>query len=218
MDQIPYSRHKQGISDSLFAPGQIVPYTNNLADINEISETLRLHVSGAIYLGDHFTMVVFPIGTEDWAFLEQYMPPIVNVGLRCIIRSPIQHVVTNNLHNTVGLINEQQAGKGQGISREPEEPAINVIMRDLYGIDYLRLTRQSNRDKDQTTHIFYLIFPKERRDEQDLILHFLDANGAAEIYSYDEDINDGGWEYFYRNVINNGVIIVNYSRPFTIWS
>ena len=160
-------------------------------------------------------MVVFPIGSEDWAFLEQHMPAAPPVGLRCIIRSPIQHALTDAHNDTVGLMKESQLGKGQEITLEAEEPAINVIMRNLYGIDYPRLIRQSNQGKDQTGHVFYLIFPKERRDEQDLIVHFLNANGAVEVYSYDENINDGGWEYFYRNVTNNGVIVVNISWSLT---
>ena len=154
-------------------------------------------------------MVVFPIGSEDWAFLEQHMPAVPPVGLRCIIRSPIQLAATDSIHNAVGMIKERQSG--QGITLEGEEPAINVVMRNLYGIDYPRLIRQPNQDKCQKGHIFYLIFPKERRDEQDLILHFLDANGALEVYSYNEDIGDGAWEYFYRSVFNNGIIIVNIS-------
>ena len=202
----------------MFDSGQIVPYTTNLADINDISETLRLNVSGALFLGDDFTMVVFPIGTEDWAFLERHMPAMPLAGLRCVVRSPIQHVVTDDLHNTVGMIKERRSRKGQEISLEAGELAINVIMRNLYGIDYPRLIRQSNRDQDRMGRIFYLIFPKERRDEQELILHFLKANGAVEVYSYDEDVNDGTWEYFYRNVINNGVIIVNVSWSLTMWS
>ncbi|KAL8790857.1 MAG: hypothetical protein Q9195_006182 [Heterodermia aff. obscurata] len=179
------------------------PERKSKADINDLSETLKLNVSGAIYLGDHFTMVVFPIGSEDWAFLEQHMPALPPVGLHCIIRSPIQRAVADNLYGTVGV------GKGQKITLETEEPAINVIMRNLYGIDYFRLIRQPNQVKEQVDHVFYLLFPKERRDEQDLILHFLDANGAVEVYSYDEDINNGSWEYIYRVVTHNCVIIAH---------
>ena len=156
-------------------------------------------------------MLVFPAGSEDWAFLEQHMPAVPPVGLRCMIRSPVQHAFTDNIHGTVGIVKRRQLGKGQEITLDTEEPAINAIMRNLYGIDYQRLIRQPNQGKAYKGHIFYLIFPKERKDEQDLILHFLGANGALEVYAYNEDINDGTWEYFYRNVFNNGVIIVNIS-------
>lgn len=185
-----------------------MPYSFNLAGINEISEILRLNVSGALFSGKDFTLLVYPPDSQDWAFLDEKFPEVPPVGLRCIMRTSIQLPAMESCDDKLEKIRKGLVERGKKITFTSDEPVINAVMRNVYNIDYQRLIRQPKQDKTQEANKFFLIFPKERRAEHDLIVQFLDANDAAEVYSYDEDNNDGTWEYFYRHV-KDGVIIVS---------
>ena len=190
-----------------------MPYSYNLASINDLAETLRLNVSGALYHGSGFTMLVYPPNSEDWAFLNRQLPEAPAVGLRCFIRNPTQTLAAAYNKDGVEGLNGLQEKRRKQISFIASEPTINAVMRNVYHVDYQRLIRHDNQRKDSQNLKFFLIFPKERKAEQDLILQFIDANGAAEVYAYDEERNDGVWEYFSRSV-KEGVIIVRYATIF----
>lgn len=185
-----------------------MPYSPNLAAINDLTEALRINVSGALYHSDRFTMLVYPPNSEDWAFLDQYLPSLPTVGLRCIIRTPMQRFDTESADGRIEKIRKRQERNGKQITFEAGEPVINAVMRNVYEIDYQRLIRHDKPEKISNGFKIFLIFPKERRTEQDMILQLIEANGAAEVYAYDENKNDGVWEYFSRSVVE-GVIIVS---------
>lgn len=186
-----------------------MPYSYNLAEVNGVSSTLRLNVAGGLFHGKDFTLLIYPPDSEDWAFLDQYLPEVYPLGLRCIMRTPMPLSVTDCLDERMEKTKKRLGEKGRELMfTTSEKLPINIVMRTLYGIDYERLVRQPNQDKTKQNFTFLLIFPRKRKAEQDLIIQFLDANNAAEIYVYDEDKNDGIWDYFYRSA-KNGVIIVS---------
>ena len=156
-------------------------------------------------------MLVYPPNSEDWAFLDQHFPEVPAVGLRCIIRTPMQPSDAEGTAGRIEKLSKRQKKWGKQITFEAGEPIINTVMRNVYEIDYQRLIRHDTPappgKKSDGLKIF-LLFPKERRTEQEVILQLIDANGASEVYAYDEDKNDGVWEYFSRTVVE-GVIIVS---------
>ena len=190
--------------------GHIVPYSYNLASINDLAETLRLNVSGALYHGSDFTMLVYPPNSEDWTFLDHQLPEAPAVGLRCFIGSPMRNFATAYNNDCMEGLNGPHKKRRMPISFKVDEPTINAVMRNVYHIDYYRLVRHANQRRSMENLKFFLIFPKERKAEQELTLEFIEANGAAEVYAHDEESSDGAWEYFSRNV-KEGVIIVRYA-------
>ena len=155
-------------------------------------------------------MLVYPPNSEDWAFLDRQLPEAPAVGLRCFIRSPLQNSATVYTNPRMEGFNLPYKNRRMPLSFTANEPAINSVMRNVYHIDYHRLVRHDNQRKGSQNLKFFLMFPKERKEEQELILQFIDANGAAEVYAYDEERSDGVWEYFSRSV-KEGVIIVRYA-------
>lgn len=193
-----------------------MPYSYSLASINDLAETLRLNVSGALYHGSDFTMLVYPPNSEDWAFLDRHFPEAPAIGLRCLIYTSIQTVASAYTNDRMDGLNRPPEKRRKPNGFIADEPAINAVMRNVYHIDYQRIIRHENQKKDSQNLKFFLIFPKQRKAEQDLILQLIDANGPAEVYSYDEENNDGVWDYF-RTTVKEGVVIVRYAPIFRFW-
>ena len=154
-------------------------------------------------------MLVYPPNSEDWAFLDRQLPEAPAVGLRCFIRNPMRNFATAYNNDRMEGLNWPHKERRMPISFAVDEPAFNAVMRNVYHIDYCRLVRHANQRTSMDNLKFFLIFPKDRKAEQELTLEFIEANGAAEVYAHDEESSDGAWEYFSRNV-KEGVIIVRY--------
>ena len=159
-----------------------MPNIYTLAKFNDVRSILRLNVAGGLHLGKDFTLLIYPADSEDWAFLDQRLPEMHPIGLRCIIHSPMQSTVNESSNERLERTKKRLEEKGKELTFAMDELPINTVMRTLYGIDYERLVRQPNQDKTKQNITFLLIFPKKRKAEQDLIIQFLDANNAAEVY------------------------------------
>ena len=197
----------------IFGAGYVVPRPQQAATINDLAGFLTLHVAGAFFHATDFTLLAYPVSTEDWAFLDDRLPhiPSNQIQLRFIIRTLIQDVGISRAVPDVlkSDLEKKLVKKGQAINI-PGESDINTVMRILYSISYQRLIQQAPPHKSSESARFFLLFPKEAKDEHDLVLQFLDTNQALEIYSYDEDRNDSVWPYFCHNV-ECGVLIVHSS-------
>ena len=196
-----------------FGAGYIVPYPINLKAIDDMAELLKLHVSGTLYHAKNFTLLAYPHNSEDWAFLDDCLPPVPmpQVTLRFVMRTPIRdlNLTTPEPHPGRPEIERRMTKKGKGINVGSEQ-GINTVMRLLYEIDYSRLIQQAPLDKSPESAKFFLLFPKEVKDEQDLVVQFLSSNNALEIYTYDPDKNDAAWSYF-RSTVEAGIIIAHSS-------
>ena len=142
--------------------------------------------------------------------MDQTFPELPSsISLRAVFRSPSVQTLQKARNYETADGRRHRGEKGKQFTFVTNTPSISSVMHNVYNIDYQRLIRQQNEDKTRLSNRFFLIFPKDRKDEQDLVTQFLDANGAAEIYAYNEHKSDGSWEY-YRNNVQEGVIIVSY--------
>lgn len=85
----------------------------------------------------------------------------------------------------------------------PDEPKITTVFRHLFKIDYKTLISQNAR-KTKIANTFFLMFSRSCIEEHELIIKFLEANGATIYSSY----TPGSWNYFTSHV-DAGVIIVS---------
>lgn len=189
--------------------GFIVPtYYSDMAAINRLLETLKLHVSGGLIHLDNVTILLYPANSEEWYFLDGTLPAVPpNVSIRALFRDSMKSIIDAPKEDRDQplrrKIEKRLAKKGTEI-HIPGESNINTIMRVLYEIEYPRLIKSPECAK------FFLLFPKERKSEYDLVVKFLGANGALEIYTYNEDETDAAWDYFYQ-FIEAGAMIVHSS-------
>lgn len=207
-----YEAHFPMDSTNFLGSGFVVPSdTLAMTVVGKLAEILKLHVSGALCHLNRISMLVYPTFSEDWDFLDRNLPPVPKVALRVVLRTPLQ----NNIEELTGSnarrqkIKKRVRKKGQEVNIGGEQ-GINAAMRILYEIEYSRLIQQAPPRISSECAKFLLLFPKEAKDEHHLVLQFLSANNAQEIYTYDPDRNDATWNYFRMNV-EAGVIIAHSS-------
>ena len=202
------ARFDHNIAD-IFGNGFIVAWPQQVTAINDLAGLLRLQVAGALFHAMDFTLLAYPVSTEDWAFLDDRLPyiPPSQIQIRFIMRTLIRDVgISRPIPDARKPDLEKKLSKrGTAVLGEP---GINTVMRSLYGITYQRLIQQSRPSSESAR--FFLLFPKETKDEHDLVVQFLDANQSLEIYSYNEERDDGVWQYFCYTV-ESGVLIAHSS-------
>lgn len=206
-----YEAHFHTSLSNYHGSGFVVPFHKSVAEVSAFAEVLKLNVSGGVFLSDEFTMIVFPTNSEDWQFLDRHFLPVPGVALRFLVRIPIQHGQTklSEPSSRRQKTEKRMTKRGKEINI-PGEQGINSVMRLLYGIDYSRLIHQVPPKISAECSKFFLLFPKEAKDEQDLVVQFLSTNNALEIYTYAPRSNDAAWDYFYQSV-DAGVIIAHSS-------
>ena len=184
-------------------------------------------------------MLIYPAGASAWTFVDNDLPSVHHgTTLRFAIRKPLPPVQADvHALATARLVeNEPQryaeiATKLKEHPIQTEDKNINIVFRDMFGIDFGRLVAQNGPQKHPPTSIFFLCFipqgceiyePDSTRrsalrmrtsEEHDLFIKFLQANGAEEIYSMQkigsqEIDSHGAWDYFCKNV-KSGTIIVS---------
>lgn len=206
-----YEAHFHTSISNYYGSGFVVPFHKSVNEVGAFAETLKLNVSGGVFLSDQFTMIVFPTNSEDWQFLDRHFPPVPGVALRFVLRSPIQYeqAKPSEQSSRRQRIEKRMIKRGKEINITGGQ-GINTVMRLLYEIDYSRLIQQAPPKISTECSRFFLLFPKEAKDEHDLVVQFLSANNALEIYTYDPNSNDAAWSYFYQSV-EAGVIIAHSS-------
>ena len=162
-----------------------------------MATTLNAHASGGLYLQDQFALLIYPSGTADWAFLDPEMQASSKLRLKFILRSPLRQ---QSQVLPQGLLENQLPTTPMSF---PNESKVTSVFRHLFNIDYKTLIPQNAKtSKDLNT--FFLMFPPSSADEHELVVKFLEANGAI-IYS---SHTPGSWHFFTSN-IEAGVVIVS---------
>lgn len=170
----------------------------SMEETSRMAETLKLHASGAIFTSTMFSMLVYPAdsGLESWAFLEELQRPVVpGAALRFILRTPLPAPNTDDLDMQV---------KRNHISFREGEGNTSMVLRNLLGIEYSRLVKQTNPRVTEKANNFFLLFPESAKLEYNIIFKFLEEH-QADIYTWQ---TDGAWDYFCNN-IEAGVILVS---------
>ena len=188
-----------------------------------MAETLKVHVSGGLFLANEFSMLVYPSGSEDWTFLDDKLPACPSEAvLRFVMRKPFPELMNEEPRKpllvsaeeeledgSLGLIEEEPVDietVRSTISIRHGESNINTVFRIMYGVDYSRLVAPTTLAKGTEMHNFFLIFPPSKEPERDLVVDFLQQNKPSNIFSYE---TKGAWDYFSTRV-DAGVIIVGF--------
>lgn len=176
-------------------------------------------------------MVIWPAHTSIWRFLEQSLDAVpAGTLLRFAVREPMSRELSDEVEPTMTtrlrLQNperyEEIKTKIKDTPIQPGEKDINVVFRDMFGIEYSRLIAQNMPQKNPSARSFFLCFvpaecdsyePDDAKrqalrwrisEEHDFFIDFLRANGVEDIYSM-QDIgsskiaNNGAWDYFRHN-------------------
>ena len=179
-----------------------------------MAETLKMTVSGGLFLGTEFSMLVYPSASQDWAFLDGKLPAYPpESALRFVMRGPLPELMQEQSSKLLlGSVGEEYTDVEtmlSAISIKDGESSMNAVLRIMYDVDYSRLAAPSTLGKTTDTQTFFLIFPPSKGAERDLVVQFLQHNNASEILVHD---TKGAWEYF-ATMIDAGVIIVNQLNP-----
>ena len=183
-------------------------------------------------------MIIYPAGSSIWALHDSKLQPVPDgTMLRFVVRKPLPpDLIDDDFSFATRMMNENPERHAEIKDRIKANPIplgeknINVVFRDMFEIDYSRLTLQNGQQKHPRSNIFFLCFipqgcdqyepdPRKRAalyrrtsEEHDLWVKFLQANGAEEIYSLQnigshivED--NGAWDYFINNVKSGQIIV-----------
>ncbi len=155
-------------------------------------------------------MLVYPTdsGLESWDFLnevntlQQGPTSQTNEFLRVVIRQPLPA-------SDPTLIDMELEGNQVSI-REGEGP-YSMILRNLLGVDYARLTKHTGSRDQDTASNFFLLFPETAKREEYIVCRFLQEY-QANVYSWQ---TEGAWDYF-ATYVQTGVILVSTKNPLVL--
>ena len=189
-------------------------------------------------------MLIWPAHSSVWKFLEK---PFLEVPLGTVLRFAIRKRVSMHLEDqiqfpVIARLRQEDADLHDEIKTninnmpmQPEEKPINVVFREVFGIDFNRLLPTSSIQRQLPSKNFFLCFVPanceqyelddgkrqalRRRtfEEHNLFVQFLRENGADAIYSMQdlgsyEPVPSGSWRYFIEN-IKTGAVIVSFVLP-----
>ena len=221
--------------------GYVVPYYETLKEVENMAAALGNRLAGALFFSATYTMLIWPVGSSVWQFLDRRLPEVpAGAELRFAVRTALSTDYAQQKSTEIVKFAEEKPNLYEETLRKIQDTsvdrvkAINAVFRDVYGIEYSRLA--TNNDPKITTKndTFFLCFlpvtqelwekdPNSRRktrerttSEHDYFVKFLRANGAKEIYSTQSvgspDVDrNGAWDYFRHNV-KFGCIVVSQSR------
>ena len=184
--------------ENYFGAGYVAPFPQSIEEISRLAEMLKLHGSGGIFTSAKFSLLIYPVdsGLESWDFLGQSQPPVVpGAVLRFVLRTPLPAPTLDDL--------DMEVKRNHFSFREGEGNA-NMVLRNLLGIDYVRLVKQTNARVTENSNNFFLLFPETAIRDYHIIFKFLEEH-HANIYTWQ---TDGAWDYF-CNHIDAGVILVS---------
>ena len=235
---MPFANLKQELPDYL-GSGSIASYHHSALAVENITETLANSLQGALFFAQQFTMIMYPAGASAWAFLDNVLPSVhPGTTLRFVVRRPLLPIIADVRGLTTSQLVKKDPERYTEITTkvkdcpiQAEDMNINIVFRDMFGIDYDRLVAQNGRQQHPPTNIFFLCFVPQgcesyepdsakrsalrmrTSEEHDLFIRFLQVNGAKEIYSMQnigsqEIENNGAWDFFLKNV-KSGTIIVS---------
>lgn len=209
--------------------GYIAPFQQAEGNIRKMAETLKMHVSGGLFLTKKFTLLVYPSGSEDWTFLDDQLPICPpEAVLRCVMGKPCPGLIEEEPQKPLSDSTEQEPQNviSGSIGEELQNPLpsltyelpvvsvrdgesnTNAVFRNMYNVEFSRLVAPATSAETTEMYNFFLIFPPSKETERDAIIDFLQHNKATEILSYE---TKGAWDYFSTR-INAGVIIVGHYR------
>ena len=221
----------------------MVPNPENQERYESLVELLACNMALGICPTKEFTMLIWPAHSSIWGFLENYLPKVPpGTVLRFALRKKISSELVNHLESPmISHLRQEDAKYYDKIkntihdrSIEPGEKHINVVFREVFGIEFGRLIASNSSQGQPLSKNFFLCFvpanceqyePDENKrqalcqdisEEHDLFIQFLQANGADMIGSMQdmgsyEAVQNGSWRYFIEN-IKSGVVIVS-SNP-----
>ena len=189
----------------------------------------------AICLTENFALLVWPVGASVWCFLDDMLSQVPDGAvLRYAFRGlePVSIGAQLPVLPSHRLKDDPQRYKEvkKHIVKTPMKKGaqtINVVFRDLFGIDFTRLSAPNGPSKQSSIKDFFLCFypagceryepDKEKRralhwrtsQEHDLFVDFLKANGAENVYSVQDIgsskvINNGAWNCFWEGLQRSG--------------
>lgn len=165
-----------------------------------MAEILKSHASCAVFNHASFSLLIYPIdGLESWSFLNHGHLNIPDgAALGFTLRKPLPQLDETEIDVVARM---------ESVPIREGESNINMLMRNLLGIEYQRLIKQPSPELTAGSNNFFLFFI-EAEQEYRIMYKFLEGNGAK-IYSWD---TEGAWDYF-ASKIEAGVILVSFVGP-----
>ncbi len=212
--------------------GYIAPFPQAEENISRMAETLKMHVSGGLFMAKKFTILIYPSGSEDWTFLDDQLPTCPpEAVLRFVMGKPCPGLMEEEPQKPLSDSTEQEPRNVLPGSIEEElqkplpalthelpvvsvrdgESNTNAVFRNMYNVEFSRLVAPAPLAETTEMYNFFLIFPPSKETERDAVIDFLQHNKATEILSYE---TKGAWDYFSTR-INAGVIIVGHCCSFS---
>ena len=200
--------------------GIVVPSPNSQDGIDSLAFKLAYSLSGALCFARLFTMIIYPVGADAWAFLDRDLPATPDGAmLRFVVRQPLSAEFAESKASDLASSwlqnpspdDERLVANASNATTDYVTKGVSTAFQKLFSIDYNRLV--SNKQP-----VFFLVFipagceryekdPGKRHslrlrtsEEHDLFVEFLQAHGA-EVYSmqnlgsYEPNTN-GSWDYF----------------------
>ncbi|KAL9099140.1 MAG: hypothetical protein Q9163_005314, partial [Psora crenata] len=245
MDYKEYFHQLEEGARDILSSGYIVPYQDTFEAIERLNATLVHRLAGALFFSANFTMLVWPVGSVVWQFLDRCLPEVpADAALRFAVRTPIATNQSEKMLLEVAKYAdenpgwcEETLGEIKDIPQVDNNKPINAIFTDLYRINYNRLTMGNNPKDPTKKDSFFLCFvpvaqepweedpisrqrTRERISaEHDYFVKFLQENGAKEIYSMQSvrsvEIRTEGAWEDFRRNVKDGCIVTKFHNDFT---
>ena len=170
--------------------------------MHSIAETLKSYDACGVFFAAKFTLLVYPAGLASFRVFDNTFPPdSPPVILRFIMRAAIPELSVDNLARTrppsTTLLMEGEEGP-------------NALFRQCFGIEYAALLPggRSKAIGQSSEDIFFLLFPKDTKEECGVVTRWLLSNDAKVLSSFKE----GEWDKFVMST-TTGVVLVRNSPP-----
>ena len=191
--------------------------------------------SMAVCLAASHMLLVWPVGASVWDFLDDMLCQVPDGAvLRYAFCCPEPVLIEKQLPILPSHSLKDDPQRYRDVKRHivktptrKSAQTINVVFRDLFGIDFTRLSAPNGPSKQSSIKDFFLCFSpagceryepdKEKRralhwrtsQEHDLFVDFLKANGAENIYSMQDIgsskiVNNGAWSCFWEGLQKSG--------------
>ncbi|KAL2041757.1 hypothetical protein N7G274_005541 [Stereocaulon virgatum] len=225
-----------GDSSEILGSGSIVPYSYTKSATERLAESMAMTLSCSLFFARNFTMIMYPAGASAWAFLDSKVPAVPQgTLLRFVVLQPLPERLASEdpIVDRLADQNIDRLDRIKAYIREnptqPDEKSINIVFRDMFEIEYGRLTAQNGQQKYPAADVFFLCFIPQgcelyepdsvkrmalrtrTSEEHDFFIEFLEANGAKEVYSVQDkgsiDVqSNGAWDYFINNVKSGQIV------------
>lgn len=160
--------------------------------LNTVAKTLVFHASGTLFFTKLFTLLLYPVATSDWKFLDDSVP---SSALDAPLRFAMRVANLDLMKLTEALIPAQMS------SPEPSGD-IEGIFRKRFSIEFAKLIPYAANRKE-VQRPFFLMYPPSHEAERDLFRKFLEFNGPKIYTTAQQD----SWDRFQKEN-ETGVVLV----------